>query len=256
MSFLQVMGMPQSEMCEMTGHIKPERRTELWEKKKMFFLTPQVLCNDMKVIICLPLPRQDILSKYSGRASLTKVDSVSRGWWGTSLTGKLFILYCGSGDRKWNEIFSSACFERDPGIWHPIYPASLCKDLLLAAFWLKNLKVISNLLISKIEMRTEDDLAKYSHGKEVEVIEIPPSPILNCVRFVFTYHLAVSILIDFSEKRTNHFWTFLCNTYAISTHTTIAMPISAASLCYWNLGNAFEVIRLHRFVLIPSLAYI
>ena len=47
----QIMGMTQDDMCEMTGQTKPERRKELWEEKKLFFLTPQVLVNDLKVRI-------------------------------------------------------------------------------------------------------------------------------------------------------------------------------------------------------------
>lgn len=45
-------------------------------------------------------------------------------------------------------------------------------------------QVISNLLISKIEMRTDEELAQYSHGRDVEVIRIPLSPLLRTVRCV------------------------------------------------------------------------
>lgn len=48
----KVMGIRRSEMCEMTGGINPEARRRLWLEKRVFFLTPQTLNNDLVKSTC------------------------------------------------------------------------------------------------------------------------------------------------------------------------------------------------------------
>lgn len=48
----KVMGIPKSEMCEMTGGVNPEERKRLWLQKRVFFLTPQTLNNDLVKSTC------------------------------------------------------------------------------------------------------------------------------------------------------------------------------------------------------------
>ena len=48
----KVMGIRKSEMCEMTGGVNPEERRRLWLEKRVFFLTPQTLNNDLVKSTC------------------------------------------------------------------------------------------------------------------------------------------------------------------------------------------------------------
>ncbi|CAF4727150.1 unnamed protein product, partial [Rotaria socialis] len=48
----KVMGIRKSEMCEMTGGVSPEERRRLWLEKRVFFLTPQTLNNDLVKTTC------------------------------------------------------------------------------------------------------------------------------------------------------------------------------------------------------------
>ena len=48
----KVMGIRKSEMCEMTGSVSPEERKRLWLEKRVFFLTPQTLNNDLVKSTC------------------------------------------------------------------------------------------------------------------------------------------------------------------------------------------------------------
>ena len=48
----KVMGIRRSEMCEMTGGVSPEERRRLWLEKRVFFLTPQTLNNDLVKATC------------------------------------------------------------------------------------------------------------------------------------------------------------------------------------------------------------
>ncbi len=40
-------GIPQSDTAEMTGSMAPRDRTIVWQSKRVFFLTPQVMQNDL-----------------------------------------------------------------------------------------------------------------------------------------------------------------------------------------------------------------
>ena len=48
----KVMGIRRTEMCEMTGGVNPEERRRLWMEKRVFFLTPQTLNNDLVKSTC------------------------------------------------------------------------------------------------------------------------------------------------------------------------------------------------------------
>ena len=41
------MGIPYSDISEMTGSIDPNKRNQEWKEKRCFFVTPQVLHNDL-----------------------------------------------------------------------------------------------------------------------------------------------------------------------------------------------------------------
>lgn len=45
-------GLSEADVCELTGLIPPARRQQLWVGRHVFFLTPQVLANDLRANIC------------------------------------------------------------------------------------------------------------------------------------------------------------------------------------------------------------
>jgi len=42
-----IMGIPQIDTCEMTGNVNINSREKSWRSKRVFFLTPQVMSNDL-----------------------------------------------------------------------------------------------------------------------------------------------------------------------------------------------------------------
>ena len=49
---MQIMGLPANVTVEMTGGTNLTKRKEMWECNKAFFLTPQVVANDLVNDIC------------------------------------------------------------------------------------------------------------------------------------------------------------------------------------------------------------
>lgn len=48
----EIMGIPLESTCEMTGAMNPNERQRHWQEKRVFFLTPQVLTNDISRATC------------------------------------------------------------------------------------------------------------------------------------------------------------------------------------------------------------
>ena len=48
----KTVGLPRAEMAELTGALKSEERARLWRERRLFFLTPQTLVNDLQQCIC------------------------------------------------------------------------------------------------------------------------------------------------------------------------------------------------------------
>ena len=46
------MGIPVDATCEMTGAMAPKDRQREWRQKRVFFLTPQILTNDISRETC------------------------------------------------------------------------------------------------------------------------------------------------------------------------------------------------------------
>jgi Fanconi anemia group M protein len=42
-----IMGIPQEDTAEMTGNVAVSLREKAWKQKRVFFLTPQVMSNDL-----------------------------------------------------------------------------------------------------------------------------------------------------------------------------------------------------------------
>ncbi|XP_043998013.1 Fanconi anemia group M protein isoform X2 [Gambusia affinis] len=137
----KVMGIPQNHMAELTGSTAAKQRQEVWKSKRIFFLTPQVMVNDLsretcpaKEIKCVVI---DEAHKALGNHAYCQV-----------------IRQLSSQTLQFRVLALSAT------------PGGDAKSVQ---------SVISNLLISHIELRSEEspDIQAHSHQRSVEKVVVP-----------------------------------------------------------------------------------
>ncbi|KAJ8308327.1 hypothetical protein KUTeg_013201 [Tegillarca granosa] len=145
-----IMGIPQIDTAEMTGNMPPQERRKAWNDKRVFFLTPQVLTND--------------LSRGTCPAVLVKclvVDEAHKA------TGNHAYCQVVRELVKYTQEFRILALSATPG-----------SDIKAVQ------QVLGNLLISHIEIRTEEssDIKQYSHERKVEKIVVPLGDELTLVK--------------------------------------------------------------------------
>lgn len=137
----KVMGIPQAHMAELTGSTAAKQRQEVWRTKRVFFLTPQVMVNDLsrdtcpaRQVKCVVI---DEAHKALGKHAYCQV-----------------IQQLGSQTKEFRILALSAT------------PGGDRKAVQ---------SVISNLLISHIELRSEEspDIRAHSHQRSVEKLVVP-----------------------------------------------------------------------------------
>ncbi|XP_077394002.1 Fanconi anemia group M protein [Festucalex cinctus] len=137
----KVMGIPQGHMAELTGSTAAHRRQEVWRSKRVFFLTPQVMMNDLSRDTCPALQVKclviDEAHKALGNHAYCQV-----------------IRQLSSQTLQFRVLALSAT------------PGGDTKSVQ---------SVISNLLISHIELRSEEspDILAHSHQRSVEKMVVP-----------------------------------------------------------------------------------
>ncbi|KAJ3069016.1 hypothetical protein HDU98_007904 [Podochytrium sp. JEL0797] len=167
----KITGIPQEDTDEMTGQAKVENRRRSWAEKRVFFLTPQVMQNDLNSGVC---PADKVV--------LLVIDEAHRA------SGK--HAYCEVVRILTDEdaTFRVLALTATPGA-----DAKIVQN------------VINHLQISKIEIRTEDslDIKPYTHERILDVQILPPSPEIQTVSKLF---LAA---IDDSIKRLQQAGVFM-----------------------------------------------
>ncbi|KAJ3185501.1 hypothetical protein HDU87_000124 [Geranomyces variabilis] len=140
----KITGIPQEATVELTGATAPEARERSWADKRVFFLTPQVMQNDLK----------------SGNCPATKVvmlviDEAHRA------TGNHSYCECIRALKQHNERFRVLALTATPG-----------SDLQTVQ------NVVENTLTNRIEIRTEDslDIKPYIHHRNIDAITVKLSP--------------------------------------------------------------------------------
>ncbi|XP_070698797.1 Fanconi anemia group M protein [Pempheris klunzingeri] len=137
----KVMGIPQAHMAELTGSTAAKQRQEVWRTKRVFFLTPQVMVNDLSRETC---PAQQVkcvvideAHKALGNHAYCQV-----------------IRQLGSQTLQFRILALSAT------------PGGDTKSVQ---------SVISSLLISHIELRSDEspDIQAHSHQRSVEKVVVP-----------------------------------------------------------------------------------
>ncbi|XP_009999505.1 PREDICTED: Fanconi anemia group M protein [Chaetura pelagica] len=137
----KVMGIPARHMAEMTGGTQALSRRELWATKRVFFLTPQIMVNDLSRGTCPAVEVKCLVVDEAHKAL---------------------------GNHAYCQVV------RELGIYTKQF-----RILALSATPGSDTKavqqVISNLLIAQIELCTEDspEIQPYSHERQVEKIVVP-----------------------------------------------------------------------------------
>ncbi|KAM5129154.1 Fanconi anemia group M protein isoform 2-T2 [Mantella aurantiaca] len=146
----RVMGIPQEHMVEMTGNTQAQNRKGKWHQHRVFFLTPQVMVNDLtrgacpaSEVKCLVV---DEAHKALGNHAYCQV-----------------IRELSNYTRQFRILGLSAT----PG----------CDTKSVQ-------QVVSNLLIGRIELRSEDspDIQPYSHERQLEKFVVPLGDELEVVQ--------------------------------------------------------------------------
>ncbi|KAJ1331337.1 ATP-dependent DNA helicase MPH1 [Microdochium nivale] len=147
-------GIPRSQTTLLTGEVAPALRVEEWQTKRVFFMTPQTLENDLSAgyadpkSICLLVV--DEAHRATGNYSYVKVVS--------------FI-------QRFSSSFRVLALTATPGS-----KVEGVQD------------VIDNLHISHIEIRTEEsiDIRSYIHSREEDIVLLDPSDEMREIQRLFS----------------------------------------------------------------------
>ena len=133
-----VVGIPRSATTMLTGTTPPGIRAEEWQSKRVFFMTPQTIVNDLKTGICDPK-----------RIVLLVVDEAHRA------TGEYAYVEVVKFLRRFNTSFRVLGLTATPG-------ASVEGVQ----------EVIDGLGISRVEIRTEEsiDIRQYVHSRKIDTV--------------------------------------------------------------------------------------
>ena len=168
----EIAGIPRSATAMLTGTTSPGLRAEVWQSKRVFFMTPQTLINDLKTGICDPK-----------RLVLIVVDEAHRA------TGGYAYVEVVSFIKRFNTSFRVLALTATPG-------ASIESVQ----------EVIDGLGISRVEIRTEEsiDIRQYVHPRKIETVLFESSDEMVMVMDLFSKALQPVV-----DKLTgiNAYWT-------------------------------------------------
>ena len=143
-------GVPYSETAQLTGNIPPAQRAMAYEKRRVFYMTPQTLLNDLRSDLCDP---RSIVCLV--------IDEAHRG------TGNYAYGECVALIRQTNPSLRILALSATPG-----------KDVDAVQ------NVITALCIARVEIRIETsiDLREYLHKRKTDVITLPLGPQITELR--------------------------------------------------------------------------
>jgi ATP-dependent DNA helicase MPH1 len=149
-----IAGIPRSQTSMLTGTISPGLRAAEWANKRVFFMTPQTIINDLKTGICDPK-----------KIVLLVVDEAHRATGGYAYVEVVKFL------RRFNTSFRVLALTATPG-------ASVEAVQ----------EVIDGLSISRVEIRTEVslDIRQYVHSRNTETVTFDNSEEMEMVMDLFS----------------------------------------------------------------------
>lgn len=159
---LSVAGIPRSQATLLTGETNASIREGEWEKRRLFFMTPQTLMNDLSKGIANPK-----------KIVLLVIDEAHRA------TGNYAYVKVIEFIRRFSKSFRVLALTATPGS-----SVEAVQD------------VINNLEIAHVEIRTEEslDIRKYVHSRNTEIVTFDPSDEMNEISSLFTK--ALTPLVD------------------------------------------------------------
>ncbi|KAI0187264.1 hypothetical protein F4808DRAFT_323720 [Astrocystis sublimbata] len=149
-----IAGIPRSQTTLLTGETAPALRAEEWNSKRVFFMTPQTLENDLSSGFADP--------KSVG---LLVIDEAHRA------TGNYSYVKVVTFLRRFSKSFRILALTATPG--------SKVEAVQ---------EVIDGLGISHVEIRTEDslDIVPYVHRRDEDIIALDPSDEMNLMKELFS----------------------------------------------------------------------
>ena len=150
----EIAGIPRSCTTILTGSTTPGLRAEEWQSKRVFFMTPQTLINDLKTGICDPK-----------RVVLIVVDEAHRA------TGGYAYVEVVSFVKRFNTSFRVLALTATPG--------ATIESVQ---------EVIDGLGISRVEIRTEEslDIRQYVHPRNIETVLFDNSDEMTMIMDLFS----------------------------------------------------------------------
>ncbi|KAK8088933.1 dead box helicase [Apiospora hydei] len=166
-----IAGIPRPTTTLLTGEVSPALRAEEWATKRVFFMTPQTLINDLSSGFADP--------KSIG---LLVVDEAHRA------TGNYAYVKVIEFIRRFSKSFRVLALTATPGS-----TVEAIQD------------VIDNLGISQVEIRTEEslDIRPYVHSRIEDVVVLDPSEEMGLIKELFSK--ALKPLVDKLSSQ-NIFW--------------------------------------------------
>lgn len=148
-----IAGIPRSATTMLTGGISPGLRAEEWQRKRVFFMTPQTIINDLKTGICDPK-----------KVILLVVDEAHRATGGYAYVEVVKFV------KRFNSSFRVLALTATPG--------STTESVQ---------EVIDGLGISRVEIRTEEslDIRQYVHSRKIETVLFENSEEMSMVMELF-----------------------------------------------------------------------
>ncbi|XP_074091951.1 Fanconi anemia group M protein-like [Macrotis lagotis] len=137
----RVMGIPQRHMAEMTGCTQAFIRKEIWHNKRVLFLTPQVMINDLSRGVCPAVKIKCLVIDEAHKA-----------------LGNYAYCQVVRELIKYTKHFRILALSATPG-----------SDIKAVQ------QVVSNLLVGQIELRSEDssDILPFTHERRIEKLVVP-----------------------------------------------------------------------------------
>ncbi|KAI9758383.1 MAG: 3'-5' DNA helicase [Lichina confinis] len=167
----KIVGIPRSQTTLLTGATPPGLRAEEWSTKRVFFMTPQTMINDLRTGVCDPK-----------RIVCLVVDEAHRA------TGNYAYVEVVKFIRRFNSSFRVLALTATPGSTVEAVQA-----------------VIDGLDISRVEIRTEEsiDIRRFVQRRNVETEVFEPSEEIDSMKELFSKTLQP--ILD-ELNRANAYW--------------------------------------------------
>ena len=215
----EVAGIPRSTTVMLTGETSPGLRAEEWTKKRVFFMTPQTLINDLRAGIADPK-----------RIVLLVIDEAHRA------TGSYAYVEVVKFLNRFNTSFRVLALTATPGASVESVQA-----------------VIDGLGISRIEIRTEEslDIRQYVHPRNIDTVLFDYSDEIAMVMELFSK--ALQPLLDKLNGK-NAYWAkdpMTLTPYGCNQASKSWMASDAGRQAHWGMKSMV----MTTFSLLASLSH-